>query len=170
MSTAAVGSTGAPALHQQARQYWRSRAPRERLALIAMATAIGLLLVWNLAVSPALHTVRTAPAQLDAIDEQMQQMQVTAAEVRGLRAIAPVSPQQAANALKAATDRLGDRAKLSVQSDRATLTLNGLGTEELRAWLTEARSAARARPIEGQLQRNASGYNGTLTLTLGGGT
>ncbi len=170
MSTAAIGPTGAPALRQQARAYWRSRAPRERLALLVMAVAIGLLVVWNLAVQPAWQTVRSAPAQLDALDAQMQQMQVTATEVRGLRAVAPVSPQQAANALRAATDRLGDRAKLSVQNDRATLTLNGLGTEDLRAWLTEARSAARARPIEGQLQRNGSGYSGTLTLTLGGGT
>lgn len=170
MSTAAISGSGAPALRQQAAQYWRSRAPRERLALLAMASAIAMLLVWNIAVQPALQTVRSAPAQLDVLDEQLQQMQITAAEVRALRGTAPVSPQQAAGALRAATDRLGDRAKLSVQSDRATLTLNGLGAEDLRAWLTEARSAARARPIEGQLQRNGSGYNGTLTLTLGGGT
>lgn len=165
----AVGGE-APTLRRQAGMYWRARAPREQQALLAMLAAVVLLLVWIVAVQPALRTLREAPAQLDVLDDQLQQMQLTAAEVGVLRRAAPVSPAQAATALKAATARLGDHARLSVQGDRATLTLNGLSTEDLRAWLTEARSAARARPLEGQLLRAAQGYNGTLTLSIGGGS
>ena len=98
----------------------------------------------------------------------MQWIQASAAEVKTLRAIAPVSSSQANAALKAATDRLGDRAKLSVQGDRATLTLTNVSTEALRSWLNEARSAARARPIEASLARAPQGYSGTLVMTLGG--
>ena len=58
-----------------------------------------------------------------------------------------------------------------MQSDRATLTLvTGVAPEALRAWLTEARSGARARPVEAQLQRGPLGYTGTISLTLGGST
>ena len=167
-TSAAPPASATSGLGAQADQFWRSRAPRERLAMLAMSAALALLAVWLVAVQPAWRTLRDAPAQLDVLDEQLHRMQLTATEVRMLRGASPVSPAQAATALRAATERLGDRAKLSVQGDRATLTLSGVSSEDLRAWLNEARSAARARPVEGQLLRAAQGYNGTLALTLGG--
>ncbi|MBC7717600.1 MAG: type II secretion system protein M, partial [Pseudorhodobacter sp.] len=71
-------------------------------------------------------------------------------------------------ALKTASERLGDSAKLVMQGDRATLTLTGVNADALRAWLQEARSTARARPVEMQLVRNPRGFSGTLVVTLGG--
>jgi len=56
-----------------------------------------------------------------------------------------------------------------IQGERATLTLNtGVNPEALRAWLNEARSGARARPVEAQLQRGPLGYTGTIGVALGG--
>jgi general secretion pathway protein M len=95
-------------------------------------------------------------------------MQRLAAESAELRATPPVNPEQAQAALKAATERLGDKAKISLQGDRAVLTLNGAGTEALRGWLAEARSGARARPLEANLMRSGSGYSGTLVVAVGG--
>jgi general secretion pathway protein M len=163
-----------PALLQwreRARGYWRSRAPRERLALGAAGVAVGVLLVWLLFVQPAWRTLRETPAQIDELDAQLQQMQRLAAESQSLRGVAAVSQAQAAAALKSATDRLGDKARLSLQGERASLTLNGVSPEGLRGWLLEARSAARARPVEAQLTRSPQGYTGTLSVSLGtGGT
>ena len=76
--------------------------------------------------------------------------------------------EQAATALRAATAQLGERAKLAIQGDRATLTFTGVPADALRAWLGEARSAARARPTEAQLVKAATGYSGSVTLSLGG--
>ena len=45
-----------------------------------------------------------------------------------------------------------------------------LGTAQLSAWLAEVRSGARARPVEANLSRGASGYNGTIVVTIGGAT
>ena len=87
--------------------------------------------------------------------------------VRSLRAETPVSQTQAGAALKAASERLGDKAKLNLQGDRATLTLSGVSPEALRGWLNEARSGARARPVEAALQRGPSGFTGSITVTLG---
>ena len=70
--------------------------------------------------------------------------------------------------MKAASERLGPGARLSVQGDRATLALDGVSGAALRAWLVEVRSGARARPVEAQLSRSAKGYSGTLTRSLGG--
>ena len=172
MNTAAAGSSPALAsLRQQAGTWWRARTPRERQAVVVVASVVGLFFAWSLLVQPALRTVTQAPAQLDRLDAQYQQMQRIATESTALRAAPRVAPAQAAQALKAATDRLGERARLVLQGDRATLTLvTGVNPEALRAWLNEARSGARARPVEAQLQRGPLGYTGTIGLALGGGS
>lgn len=147
---------------------WRARAPRERAALVIMALVLGLFVVWSLFVAPALATLRSAPAQLDALDAQLQQMRGMAGEVRDLRSATPVPTAQAGVAIKAAAERLGDKARVSLQADRAVLTLQGVSPEQLRALLVETRTVARARPLEAQLTRGPSGFNGTLVLALGG--
>lgn len=164
----AVLPAGLTTLRQQAVAWWRGRSGRERQAIGLVALVLALFSVWSLLVQPALQSVRAAPAQLDQLDAQIQQVQRVAAESGALRGAAPVSAAQAALALKAASDRLGDRARLNLQGDRATLTLNGVNPEAMRSWLTEARSGARSRPIEAQLQRGPQGYSGTITVTLGG--
>lgn len=146
---------------------WASMALRERLGLSLAALLLGLLLVWQFAVASAWHTLREAPQQIDRLDAQLQDMQRLASETEELRNIATVSAAQASLALTAATDHLGAAGKLSVQGERATLTLINASSEQLRTWLGEARKAARARPIEAQLQRGPKGYSGTLVLSLG---
>ena len=156
-------------LRTEASTRWSAMPGRERLGLSLAAVAIGIALVWMIAVAPALRTLREAPAQIDALDVQLQSMQRLAAEARELRGASPVPATQAALALKSATDRLGNKGRIAVQGDRATLTLTGVTGETLRAWLTEARSGARARPVEAQLTRGPQGYAGTIIVTIGGG-
>lgn len=150
------------------RAWWRALPGRERRLLMLAAAVAGLGLLWALALQPALQTVRDAPAALDAAEAQLQEMQQLAAEALELRATPPVHPGQAAAALQAATERLGERARLSLQGERAVLTLNGVSAGALRGWLAEARSGARGRPVEANLVRSAPGYSGTLVLAIGG--
>lgn len=161
-----------PALAQargQLRDYWRSRAVRERRALTLAGLVLLALVVWLVAIQPAWRTLRAAPAQLDTLEAQLQQLQRLAAESQTLKGAAPVTSAQAGLALKAATDRLGDKGRLTLLGDRATLTLSGVDTDALRGWLQEARSAARVRPVEAQLTRGGTGYNGTIVVSLGSG-
>ncbi|NUZ05616.1 type II secretion system protein GspM [Piscinibacter koreensis] len=169
MSTAAPAaeSHGAPTLAQQARAAWLARTPSERQMLSIGASVVGIAIVWLIAVQPAWRTIRSAPAQLDQLDQQLLTFSSLAAEVTELRQAPPVGASQAAAALTAATERLGKRARLSLQGERAIVTLTGVTSEDLRSWLAEVRSAARARPVEMQLVRAGSGYNGSLTVTLG---
>lgn len=150
------------------RAWWRALTARDRRLLrVALAVAVvGVL--WLAAVQPAVQTLRSAPAALDTAEAQLQAMQRLAAEAGELRATPPVNAEQAGVALQAATRRLGEQARLSLQGDRAVLTLNGVATGALRAWLAEARSGARARPVEASLMRGAQGYSGTLVLAIGG--
>lgn len=156
------------AMRAEAGQRWRALPARERLGVTLALLAVGIGLVWVVGVQRPLRTLREAPAQIDALDLQLQAMQRMAAEARELRGVAPVPQSQAMAALKSATDRLGDKGRISMQGDRGTLTLNGVTTAGLRSWLAEARSGARARPIEVQLTRGPQGYSGTIIVSYGG--
>lgn len=153
---------------QGLRDRWSGLQERERYLVGAAVLLVSIALIWLLAVKPALEQLRQASARLNALDAQTQAMQRLAAEVRDLRAAPQVKPAQSQAALRAASDRLAPKAKLSVQGERAVLTVDGVDGDSLRAWLSEVRSGARARPVEAQLSRGANGYSGTITLTLGG--
>lgn len=148
--------------------WWNRLARREQRLVLVAATLIGLALLWLVAIRPAWTTLRQAPAQLDALDVQLQAMQRLAAEARELRAAPTIPPAQSGAALQAATERLGDEARLTVQGERAVLSVTGIDGESLRSWLVEVRSGARARPIEAQLARGPNGFTGTVTLAIAG--
>lgn len=148
-------------------QRWAALAPRERRMLGWAAAAVGLLLVWQIAVQPALNTLRTVPAQRAALDLQLAEMQALALEARELRALPPVSPEQAEAALRATVAALGASAKLQQVGDRATVTLTGIDAATLTRWLAEVRSAARVRVVELQLSRSGMLYGGSVVLALG---
>ena len=148
------------------RARWRALGARERRGISIAAWIVGLFLLWALALAPAWRTTRAAPAQLDLLDAQLQQMQRQANEARELRAIPPLGSSQSATALRDATAALGPAGRLQVSSDRATLTLTGVNGSQLRDWLDEARSAARARPLEANLTRGPQGYSGSIVVAL----
>jgi general secretion pathway protein M len=158
------------ALRTHAAAAWRGMAPRERIALAVGIGTLAIFLLWLIFVGPAWRTLRDAPAELDRLEVQLQHMQRLAADAKSLRGAPVVSVTQAMEPLKIATERLGDKATLSFQGDRATLTLTGISGEALRDWLGEARSGARARAIDVQLTRNPQGYAGLVVVTLGTGS
>jgi general secretion pathway protein M len=152
------------------RERWRGLGARDRrLALLALAV-LGAFLLWTVALQPAWRTLRDTPAQRDLLDLQWQEMRSLAAEAQQLRNAPALSAEQSAAALRAASERLGPKARLSLQGDRAVLTLNGVSGEQLREWLAEARAGARARPVEAQLSRGAQGFTGSVVLSIGVGS
>jgi len=151
-----------------ARARWRGFSARDRRMVWLAVVILGAFALWALAIQPAWRTLRAAPTQLDALDAQLQEMRLLATEAQALREAPALSADQSALALKAASERLGNRARLSLQGQRAVLTLSGVSSMQLRAWLTEARAGARARPVEAQLTRNAQGFSGSVVLSIGG--
>jgi general secretion pathway protein M len=148
---------------------WATRSGRERQALALAGAVLGAYLLWAVALAPALGTLRQAPAHRAALERQMQQMQTLAAEAQALRATPPLAAAQAQALLSTAAARLGDKARLMLQGDRAVLTLNGLDGAQLALWLAEVRAAARVRVIEAQLNRTPQGgYAGSVVLAFAG--
>ncbi|RQP26415.1 type II secretion system protein GspM [Piscinibacter terrae] len=158
------------ALRTQGLAKWKAMAPRDRAAAGVGIAVLVVFIVWMLLVAPALRTVREAPAKLDKLEAQLQQMQRLAAEAKTLRGAPEVSVAQAVEPLKMATERLGNGSTINIQGDRATLTVTGVSGDALRDWLGEARTAAHARPVEVTLNRNPQGYAGTVVVTFGPGS
>ena len=154
------------AAQAQLRTRWQALGRRERRLIMAAAAVVAFALLWSLGVQPAWRTLRETPAQIDALELQLQRMQQLAVESRELRALPSVPPAQAEASLRAATERLGPNAKLVLQGERATLTINGIRGNALSGWLGEVRSAARARPAEATLSRGPNGYSGSIVLQL----
>ena len=154
------------AARAEVRRYWHTLAPRERQMVVAVGVVLAVFIVWLIAVQPALRTLRETAPERDRLELQLQQMQIAALESETLRGASPVPAAQAADALRAATERLGGKGKIAIQGDRATLSFTGVPFTSLRVWLGEARSGARARPVEAQLLKGAGGYNGSISLTL----
>lgn len=147
---------------------WKALAPRERQLVLAAAALVGAALLWWIAIAPAWRSVQAAPAKLDQLDTQLQTMQRLAGEVQGLRAAPAVGPAQSQAALKAASDGLGGAGRLVIAGDRATMTFVNANGAQVRDWLAEVRSAARARTVEANLLRGPQGYNGTVVVVLPG--
>jgi general secretion pathway protein M len=152
------------------RERWRALGASERRALSVAAWVVGAALLWLLAVAPAWRSVAAAPARLDQIDAQLQQMQRLAGETRALRGAPSIGSSQAQSAVKAATDALGAAARLTLTGERASVTFTNVSGAQLRDWLTEVRGAGRARPTEATLTRSAQGYSGNVVLLLPGST
>lgn len=157
-------------LRQTVQPAWARLAPRERLAVGVASTVVGLALLWWLGVAPALATLRQAPAQhqqLDAQLTQMRQMAATAEGLRGQNKAQALSPASARDALEQATTAtLAGTAQLSVQGDRATVTLRGTPPDALAQWLAQVRINARVVPVQADLQRSdaPAGWTGQLVL------
>jgi general secretion pathway protein M len=133
---------------------WQALAPREQTLLQAAAALVAVALLWWLAVAPALQLLRSAGPRHAALDAQLQHMQALQAEAMQLQALPRANPDEAQRALQASvTETLGSSARLTVNGDRATLTLKGTPADTLATWLAQARANARAAPQEMRLAR-----------------
>lgn len=151
---------------------WQALPPRDR---VLAGVALGVLFaaaLWWITLRPALITWRTAPAQRQALDLQLQRMQQLQAQAAAIRATAqplpPLGRDEAQRALEAAVrQHFGESARLTLGPQAATLALNGVSGQALAQWLVQARLEARTSPTEARLERQASGvWSGQMTLSL----
>lgn len=153
---------------------WARLDARERRLVAIAALVVGLAALWWLALSPALRTLREAPAQRAALQAQHQAMQRLKAEAATLKALPSLGHDDALRALETSVkQRLGVGGQLSVVGDRANVVLKDVPAAALADWLSDARLNARSTPVEARLTRSgdkAPGapvqWSGTLSLGL----
>lgn len=150
------------------RARWQALAPREKVLVAATTALVVLVVVWLIAVRPALNVVRSAEQQHRALDTQLQQMRAMQQQARALQAQPKLNHDEAVRQLELSLrQRLGTSGRLAIAGDRATVTLTGAAPDALARWITQARIDARALPSEARLARNTGGlWDGTMVLSL----
>lgn len=147
-------STPAALLTLRAR--WNALAARERSMVRLAAAAVGIALVWWVALAPALRTLQVAETRRNTLDAQQQRLLALQAEAQRLKAQPKAGYDESLRALESSVrDGLAGTGRLSVVGERATVTLRGTPPEVLAAWLARARANAHALPIESKLVRSA---------------
>jgi general secretion pathway protein M len=68
------------------RARWESLAPREKVWVAVAGASVAAMLVWFVALGPALATLRTAEVQHRALDTQLQHMRGLQAQAQALQA------------------------------------------------------------------------------------
>jgi len=155
-----------PALHT----WWAQRHARERRTLIGAAWILGLAVLWQWGLAPALHTLRHAPRLQAEAAATVQQLQTLAAEAQALQQRAPAASLgrtatlQALDTLTAGT--LGAQATLQTGPDRVTATLTGVAPQAMAEWLSRARIDAHLRVDGTRLTRAPDAtWSGSVTLS-----
>lgn len=150
------------------KQKWAQLAPREQ-HLVAGATGLVVAaLLWWVLLAPPLTVMRTAEVQHRALDAQVQRMLGLQAQANALQSQPRQTTDEATRLLEATVrEKLGTTARMTIAGERVTLALTGVAPEALGQWLSQARTNARALPVEAKLTRNAAGqWDGTLVLGL----
>jgi general secretion pathway protein M len=150
---------------------WKLLAPRERTLLTVAGALVLVALLWMLLLAPSLRVLRGAAAQSAALDAQLQRMQTLQAQAQALQQQAPLGYEDAMRALQQATKQtLGAAAQVSVNGERATVTLQAVGADALAQWLAQARLNARSVPLEAKINRistpASTTWSGVLVMSL----
>lgn len=150
---------------------WNRLAVRERRLLLLAVWLVGAVVLWLALLAPALKVWRTAPAQSQALDAQLQHMSTLQMQAKALQQQAPLGYEDALRALNNATkESLGSNAQVSIVAERATVSVQVVPADALAQWLQQMRLNARSTPVEARLTRivTASGvaWSGVLVMAL----
>ena len=140
-------------LRQGRQTAWARRSPRERQLLGIGFWVLTLAALWVLALAPALRTWQEAPARQALLDTQSQRMRQLQAQAQGLQKPRAIARNDATLWLEKNLTELGPNARISIQGDSATLSLQAAPAAALARWLSQARDNAQALPTQAQLQQ-----------------
>ena len=160
-------------LLQSMQSLWLQRAPRERVILGTAAAFLAAVLLWTVALSPALRTLRQAEASQQTLQTSLQNMLQMQAQAKGLQAQPALDHNATLQTLQTTlSSTLGPTARLQVVGDQAVVTLADASPQALGQWLSQARINARSAPTQAKLTRTdkapgaSAQWSGTLHMAL----
>ena len=152
---------------------WRRLGLRERRLLGAAGLVMLAAAVWTASLAPSLKLLKTHEAQRSVLDRQLSDMRALQAQAQALQAQPLINAAESARLLTQFTQQqLGKSATVTVNGDRATVSLQATPAQAVAQWLTQARLQARCVPLEARLNSTTTPagttWSGQLTLSLAG--
>jgi len=145
---------------------WAQGSEREQRLVRGMGLVLTLALVWLVALRPALATLRSAQTQGPQLRAQLQTMLQLQDQAQALQAQAQTPVAKPNDLLEAALATLGGSARMSLNGDRATVSLEGSSADALAQWLAQVRLDVRARPLALHLTQSQGLWKGSIVLQL----
>lgn len=146
---------------------WTKLSPREQRLLSWLGVLLAVLLGWQIAIAPALDTLRRSDAQRSQLAQQLTQMQALQAQAQALQQRPLLSRDEALRTLQSLSQPLGKQLELSVQGERVSVQLKAIPAQALAQWLAQTRSQAQVFPLEAHwVRQNGPQWDGTLVLRL----
>ncbi len=145
---------------------WQALSPREQRGFSLLGALLAVLLLWLIAIAPALNTLRGSDHRRAQIGQQHAHMLALQAQAQALQTRTPISREEALRNLQGLTP--GAQMQLNVQGDRVMVQLKAVPAAALASWLTQARSQAQALPVKAHLTRSntAMTWDGSLVMSL----
>ena len=160
------------------RQRWASLAQREQNLVLIAGTVVLLALAWWMALAPALHSLRTAPARHAAADRELQAMLQMQSQAELLRQQPQANNADVRTQLEQSIKaEMPATAQMQWLGNRAQVTLTNAPAPALARWLSQVRDNSHASVAEMKLNRapadaaDASAstrWSGNLLLDLPG--
>ncbi|MFM6991789.1 MAG: type II secretion system protein GspM [Rhodoferax sp.] len=144
------------------------RSAREKTGLRLGGALVAVALLWWVALSPALRTLRDTQVRGPALQAQMHTMLQLQARAQALQAQPKLPAADSKALLESALPALGASARMTVSGESATVTLEGSTADALAQWLTQVRLNAHARPLEMHLSRSQGLWSGRVVLQWAG--
>lgn len=160
------------------RQRWTRLAQREQNLLLIAGSIVLLALVWWIALAPALHSLRTAPARHAAADRELQTMLQMQAQAELLRQQSQTNNAEAdvrTQLEQSIKTELAATAQTQWLGNRVQITLTNAPAPALTRWLSQVRDNSHAAVAEMKLNRITADmadattrWSGNLLLDLPG--
>ncbi len=123
--------------------------------------------IWLVLISPALQTLKTAPAQHLVLDQEIQAIQKMALEAKSIQAEPQEMPANFELSLKSLSENiLPGKTNISTSGDRVTIALNGVSGQSLSQWLEAIRTELHSKPQDAQLKYVEMQWQGTVVLAF----
>lgn len=155
-------------LSESLRVFWEEREPRERRMLSFGGAAVLLLLVYAIAIAPALDGMTRLQKDLPQLRQQALALQGLAGQAQALAAnVPPPAVMSTTESIEASLARRSMKAQsVVVTGELVRLQLNGVSFAGLLDWLDEMQRTARLTLIESSFiaQPQTDIVNATLSL------
>ena len=151
----------------QVKAWWKALSSRDKRMIRVAAALLVFVLLWLLALQPAIRTIRSFESAQRTQETKLQQMLNLQSQAQSMQNLPLVSQAAAVTALEVSIEQtFGNRAEIIFNGNNATVNVRGISPEDLAKWLNNIRTNARTVAIQARLTRTNIGWNGSFQMVL----
>lgn len=151
----------------QVKAWWKALSSRDKRMIRVAAALLIFVLLWLLALQPAIRTIRSFESAQRTQEAKLQQMLNLQSQAQSMQNLPLVSQAAAVTALEISIEQtFGNRAEIIFNGNNATVNVRAISPEDLAKWLNNIRTNSRTVAVQARLTRTNIGWNGSFQMVL----